>query len=107
MYRSSRGLSGSMLNPPPPKATMQDSIITVDAITSPRGKSRGARRCPEFRSSSESAMKRMEYGWIIVATLCVTETVSWGIVYYGFPVFLQAMEKDLAVSRVAVTGALS
>ena len=52
-------------------------------------------------------MKRAEYGWIVVATLCVTETVSWGIVYYGFPVFLQAMERDLAVSRVAVTGALS
>lgn len=52
-------------------------------------------------------MKRVEYGWIVVATLCVTETVSWGIVYYGFPVFLQAMERDLAVSRVAVTGALS
>jgi len=52
-------------------------------------------------------MKRLEYGWIVVATLCVTETVSWGIVYYGFPVFLQAMERDLAVSRVAVTGALS
>lgn len=54
-----------------------------------------------------SPTKRVEYGWIIVATLCVTETVSWGIVYYGFPVFLQAMERDLAVSRVAVTGALS
>jgi MFS family permease len=52
-------------------------------------------------------MKRIEYGWIIVATLCVTETVSWGIVYYGFPVFLQSMERDLAASRVAVTGALS
>jgi MFS family permease len=52
-------------------------------------------------------MKRVEYGWIVVATLCVTETVSWGIIYYGFPVFLQAMERDLAVSRVAVTGALS
>jgi MFS family permease len=47
------------------------------------------------------------YGWIIVATLCVTETVSWGVIYYGFPVVLQAMERDLAVSRVAVTGALS
>ena len=37
----------------------------------------------------------------------MTETVSWGIVYYGFPVFLQAMERDLRASRVAVTGALS
>ncbi|MHB8731378.1 MAG: MFS transporter [bacterium] len=52
-------------------------------------------------------MMRAGYGWIVVATLCVTETVSWGIVYYSFPVFLQAMEQDLAVSRVAITGALS
>lgn len=52
-------------------------------------------------------MKRWDYGWIVVATLCVTETVSWGIVYYGFPVFLQSMERDLGASRVAVTGALS
>ncbi|HEU5320332.1 MAG TPA: MFS transporter [Methylomirabilota bacterium] len=37
----------------------------------------------------------------------MTETVSWGIVYYGFPAFLQSMEADLGASRVAVTGALS
>ncbi len=52
-------------------------------------------------------MTRVAYGWIVVATLCVTETVSWGIVYYGFPVFLQAMERDLGASRIATTGALS
>jgi MFS family permease len=44
---------------------------------------------------------------VIVATLSVTETVTWGIVYYGFPVFLRAMEEDLGASRVGVTGALS
>jgi len=47
------------------------------------------------------------YGWVIVATLSVTETVTWGIVYYGFPVFLGPMEQDLGASRVAVTGAFS
>jgi MFS family permease len=47
------------------------------------------------------------YGWVIVATLFVTETVTWGIVYYGFPVFLRPMEHDLGASRVAVTGAFS
>jgi MFS family permease len=50
---------------------------------------------------------RAEYGWVIVATLSITETVTWGIVYYGFPVFLQPMERDLGASRVAVTGAFS
>jgi hypothetical protein len=28
---------------------------------------------------------RVSYGWYAVATLCITETVTWGIVYYGFP----------------------
>jgi len=50
---------------------------------------------------------RLHYGWIIVAALAVTETVSWGILYYSFPVFLGAMEHDLGTSRVAVAGAFS
>jgi len=44
---------------------------------------------------------------VIVAALSVTETVTWGIVYYGFPVFLRPMEQDLGASRVAVTAAFS
>jgi predicted MFS family arabinose efflux permease len=47
------------------------------------------------------------YGWVVVAALSVTETISWGIVYYGFPVFLRAMEQEFHASRVAVTGAFS
>ncbi len=46
-------------------------------------------------------------GWVVVAALAVTETISWGIIYYSFPVFLRAMERDLGASQVAVTGALS
>ncbi len=42
-----------------------------------------------------------------MATLCITETVTWGIVYYGFPVFLRPMEEALGASRVAITGAFS
>ena len=49
----------------------------------------------------------MPYGRVLVAALSVTETISWGIVYYAFPVLLRAMERDLAASRVAITGALS
>jgi MFS family permease len=44
---------------------------------------------------------------MIVAAVSVTETITWGIVYYGFPVFLHSMETDLQASRVAVTGAFS
>jgi MFS family permease len=47
------------------------------------------------------------YGWFVVAALSVTETVTWGIIYYGFPVFLRSMEEALGASRVAVTGAFS
>src|SRR5437667_6617567 len=49
----------------------------------------------------------ISYGWVVVATLSITETVSWGIVYYGFPVFLRSMEEDLGASRVAITSAFS
>ena len=52
-------------------------------------------------------LTRVYYGWLVVAALCVTETVTWGIVYYGFPVFLQPMEEALGASRVAITGAFS
>jgi len=50
---------------------------------------------------------RVYYGWVVVAALCVTETVTWGIIYYGYPVFLRPMEAELGASRVAVTGAFS
>jgi len=42
-----------------------------------------------------------------VAGLAITETVSWGILYYGFPVMLRPMEADLGFSRIELTGALS
>ncbi len=60
------------------------------------GAGAAVRRAPDFR-----------YGWAVVCALSVTETISWGIVYYSFPVFLPAIERDLGASRVAVTGAFS
>jgi MFS family permease len=51
--------------------------------------------------------RQIYYGWVIVAALSITETVTWGIVYYGFPVFLRPMEQELGASRVAVTAAFS
>ncbi|HET9489128.1 MAG TPA: MFS transporter [Methylomirabilota bacterium] len=52
-------------------------------------------------------MPRPPYGWIVVAALCISETVTWGIIYYGFPVMLRPMETELGFSRVAITGAFS
>jgi MFS family permease len=47
------------------------------------------------------------YGWAIVVTLAITETISWGILYYTFAVLMPAMEAELGWSRVALTGAFS
>ena len=50
---------------------------------------------------------RVYYGWVLVVTLGITETISWGILYYAFTVFLAPMEAELGWSRGAMTGALS
>ena len=42
-------------------------------------------------------------GWPIAAALGVTETVSWGIVYYAFAVLLGPMEAELGWSRAQLT----
>ena len=47
------------------------------------------------------------YGWRIVGALAVTETISWGIVYYAFTVFIAPMERELGWSRAELTGGFS
>ncbi len=47
------------------------------------------------------------YGWVIVATLAVTETVSYGILYYAFAIFIDPMRAEFGWSSSAVTGAFS
>ena len=49
----------------------------------------------------------MYYGWPMLAGLSLAETVSWGIVYYAFSVFIRPMEIELGWSRAQVTGAFS
>ncbi len=46
-------------------------------------------------------------GWGIVGALSVTETVSWGILYYAFAAFLVPMQRELGFSIAALTGAFS
>ena len=48
---------------------------------------------------------RLYYGWIIVLALSITETISWGILYYSFSVFLKPMQQELGWSRGGLTGA--
>src|ERR671931_2313740 len=57
---------------------------------------RGTGRSPDRR-----------YGWTVVAVLAVTETVSWGVLYYAFAVFLPSMERSLGWSKTELTGAFS
>jgi MFS family permease len=54
-----------------------------------------------------AARRPRYYGWTIIWTLAVTETVSWGILFYAFSVFLVPMQQDLGWSTPALTGAYS
>ena len=46
-------------------------------------------------------------GWWIVASLAVTQTVGYGVLYYAFAVLLHPMAAGLHASTTAVTGALT
>lgn len=54
-----------------------------------------------------SMPRNLYYGWYIVYALAITETVSYGVLYYAFSVFITPMEADFGWSRAEVTGALS
>jgi hypothetical protein len=51
--------------------------------------------------------RRFYYGLAITGTLALTETVSWGVLYYAFGIFLVPMQEELGWSRTALTGAYS
>jgi len=50
---------------------------------------------------------RLYYGWVLIGTLGVTETISWGVLYYAFTVYLAPMQAELGWSRGDITGAFS
>ncbi len=47
------------------------------------------------------------YGWYIAAVLAITETVSYGVMYYSFSVFITPMENTLGWTRGELSGAFS
>jgi MFS family permease len=47
------------------------------------------------------------YGWRIVSVLAVTETVSWGVLYYAFAVVQVPMRAELGFSTASTAGAFS
>ncbi len=50
---------------------------------------------------------RVYYGWVLILTLGVTETISWGVLYYAFTVYLAPMQAEMGWSRGDMTGAFS
>ena len=50
---------------------------------------------------------RRFYGWRIVGTLAVTETLSWAVLYYAFAVFQVPMRAELGWSAATMSGAFS
>ncbi|WP_341894930.1 MFS transporter, partial [Ferrovibrio terrae] len=46
-------------------------------------------------------------GWPLVAALSFAQLVSWGTIFYGFPLFVVSMESELGWSRGTLNGALS
>ena len=63
------------------------------------------RRDARFREAMTS--KPASYRWVIVSTLSVTETISWGILYYAFGILLAPMEREMGWSRAESTAAFS
>jgi predicted MFS family arabinose efflux permease len=47
------------------------------------------------------------YGWLIVGTLGITETVSYGVLAYAFGVLLVPIQHDTGWSQASLTGAYS
>src|SRR5213592_4101568 len=47
------------------------------------------------------------YGWLVVGTLAVTVTVSYGVLTYAFGIVLVPMQSELGWSRIELAGAFS
>jgi MFS family permease len=71
--------------------------VSADERTVYRGAARAA----------APAARRRKRAWGIVGALSITETVSWGILYYAFAVFLVPMQRELGFSTAELTGAYS
>ena len=52
-------------------------------------------------------LRPISYPWLLAITLGFTETVSWGVLFYAFSVFVEPMEAELGWTRAELTGAFS
>ena len=51
--------------------------------------------------------RRVSARWRVVGALSISETVSWGILYYAFAVLLVPMQAEVGLSAAQLTGAFS
>jgi predicted MFS family arabinose efflux permease len=61
----------------------------------------------QAQSAGSASAAGRSRSWAIVGALSVTETVSWGILYYAFAAFLIPMHEDFGYSTAQLTGAYS
>lgn len=55
----------------------------------------------------KSLPQKIYYGWYIVWALAITETVSYGVIYYAFTVFITPMQDQMGWTLSQITGAFS
>src|SRR5918998_901178 len=78
---------------------MNEASVIKGRVVDPKNSEEGNGGVPPQRG--------FYYGWAIAGTLAVTETASWGVLYYAFAVFLVPMQEELGWSQPALTGAYS
>ena len=54
----------------------------------------------------EKYRDKVFYGWVVVATFCITGTAIWGI-RFSFGVFFKSLESEFALSRAATSAIFS
>lgn len=62
---------------------------------------------PAAAAAAAGTPARSFHGWRMVAVLAVTETVSWGVLYYAYVVFQVPMGAELGLSSAQLSGAFS
>ncbi len=65
-----------------------------------------APRLPAPVSDAPSA-SRLYYGWTMLLAVAMAQLVSWGVLYYGFSVFVPPVRRELGWDVPQITGAFS
>src|SRR5687767_15831922 len=86
---------------------LRDSRLAQEAARQKVARPAVIRHNDAFTRADYRIGVRFRRGWAIVVALGVTETTSYGILYYAFAVLLGPMERELGWSRAQLTGAFS